>query len=82
MRCAITWIGERLVHFGVVRDEVFKVHELTLEPQAGIRTCHAPCCHGVGPERRFRSNRKEYHDRERLPENDRFRAVSGALFKN
>ena len=51
-----------LVHFGVARDEVFKVHELTLEPQTGISACHARCRHGVEPERRFRSNRKKYHE--------------------
>ena len=55
--------GRMLGYFGVMLDEVFKVHELTLEPQADIRTCHAPCCHGVEPERRFKANRNEYHAR-------------------
>jgi hypothetical protein len=59
-----------LVHFGVARDKVFKVHELTLEPQTGISACHARYRHGVEPERRFKLNRKNT-TRVQLPENDR-----------
>src|SRR4051794_16532121 len=40
-----------LVHFGVVRDEVFKVHELTREP----RCCRDPTGGTRGPDRGSRA---------------------------